>query len=88
MRKTVTIIACEVRGINSFHFTKEPLQTRDDGNCGKKELWFPVAENQSLFEAVESILVLNGIANNLVSLDKLRDGGSYVDYEALYNVKI
>jgi hypothetical protein len=85
MRKTTTIIVCKVRGYESFHFTKEPLQTRDDGDCGKRELWFPIHHDQSLFNAVESLLVTNGIAHNVTSINKLRACGNSVDYEVVYN---
>ncbi len=50
-------------------------------------MWFPVAKEESWFEAVERVLVMNGLAENLCSLEPLRKGSDYNDWRAIYNAK-
>lgn len=65
------------------HFCDHPLLSGVNDN-----LWFPVGHNESWFEAVERILILNGLAENLVNLSPLREGGGYSDWKATWNRRV
>ena len=84
MRKELTIILTKVRGIHSIHFTSGKLQGRleESGNL-TGETWFPVTG--TIFRTVENALVANGIANNVVSVEQIRECGPATDFRVVYN---
>lgn len=75
MRKTLTIILDLT--IDFIHFTS---------NCSgvNGDAWYPL-NGVKLFEKVESILVLAGVASNVVSVEELRQCGDSKDFLITYN---
>ena len=65
---TVTVTCSEVKG-RGVHFCNHPLLSGHNDN-----LWFPVGEHESWSEAVERILVMNGLAEKLLTLKPLNEG--------------
>ena len=64
--------------IKMFHFCDQRLA----GICN--EAWYPFAEN-ALFQYVEKYLVSSGLAQNVVSVDNVRQCGDCVDYQVTFN---
>ena len=87
-RGKVTVINTEVRGIDSIHFTGLGLQNATDHFTNhKRDLWFPVKGD--LFKSIEDVLVLNGIAHNVVSVEKVRQiNDKCADYDVVFNYKV
>jgi len=83
VRATVTVTGCETARGRGVHFCGHPLLSGHNAN-----MWFPVAEEESWFKAVERVLVMNGLAENLCSLEPLRKGSDYNDWRAIYNRKV
>ncbi|WP_028715636.1 hypothetical protein [Pantoea ananatis] len=83
VRATVTVTGCETKRGRGVHFCGHSLLSGHNAN-----MWFPVAEAESWFEAVERILVMNGLAENLCRLEPLRKGSDYNDWRAIYNRKV
>ena len=79
-RASVTIIVCPVRGNTAIHFCA--IHSLQGSDC---ELWWPVVAGTSLHEAVEAIMVTNGIAINVTRVDKVRMQGRSTDYQVTYN---
>lgn len=76
MRKSVVVIHDPKR--KAIHFTDTKLQGDD--------VWLPhnhVAE--ALFPTVENLMVLNGIAHNVTSIQRLRCCGVCEEFEVVYN---
>jgi len=65
------------------HFCSDPLLSGINNN-----LWFPLNGAEDLHAGIERILTMNGIAENVVRLDLLRDCHEYADYKVIYNRKI
>jgi hypothetical protein len=74
MRAETTVIATN----KSFHFT--------DGKLQGDDVWFPIANNKSLFESVEEIMTSNDVAHNVIRLETIRDMGSCQDIKVIYNL--
>jgi hypothetical protein len=73
MRAKIMIISTG----KEFHFTEGKLQRGD--------IWFPIKNDTSLFEAVEEIMTINNIAHNVTRLELERDLGNCKDYTVVYN---
>ncbi len=83
VRATVTVTGCETKRGRGVHFCNHPLLSGQNAN-----LWFPVGEGETWFEAVERILVMNALAENLTTLKPLREGDDFNDWQAVYNRKV
>ncbi|OIX90674.1 MULTISPECIES: hypothetical protein [Pantoea] len=82
-RNAVVVTTCATSQGKGIHFCNHALLSGI--NCN---LWFPVAEEESWFQAVERILIMNGLAENLVRLEPLSEWVEYSDWRAIFNVKI
>lgn len=51
-------------------------------------LWFPLNDAEDWHTGIERVLTMNGIAENVVRLEPLRDGPEYSDFKVVYNRKI
>ncbi|CDK23905.1 hypothetical protein LA637_p2033 (plasmid) [Erwinia amylovora LA637] len=68
------------RGI---HVCCDPLLSGSNNN-----LWFPLNPAEDWHAGVERVLTMNGVAENVVRLEPLRDGPEYTDFKVIYNRKI
>ncbi|MGC1086475.1 hypothetical protein [Pantoea agglomerans] len=82
VRASGIVTGCETAQGRGVHFCDHPLLSGDNSN-----LWFPVGSGESWFEAIERILIMNGLAENLVKLTPLRDG-EYIDWKATWNRRV
>lgn len=79
-REETTILVCNLTFGKAFHFCSiEKLQGTD------ADLWFPLADPARLFEAVESVMQVNGIAHNVVGLNVIRQCDGCTDMRVIYN---
>jgi len=79
-RAEVTILVCALAFGKGFHFCGiEKLQGNDS------DLWFPLPDPARLFDAVERVMQLNGVAHNVVSLDVLTEFPGCQDIRVRYN---
>jgi hypothetical protein len=84
MRKSVGIIVLP----DKIHFRSGPLQglySNGHGQFVGHDIWFPF--NGDLFNSVETIMVANNIAHNVVSISRIQQCGLSIDYEVIYNVR-
>jgi hypothetical protein len=79
-RECVTVIVSHVQENPCFHFCSIPLLQGE--NCN---LQWPVNPALSLFENIELVMILNGIANNVTRLDFVQAQGQSRDYQVIYN---
>ena len=79
-RECVTVIVCHVLENPCFHFCSIPLLQGENSN-----LQWPVNPALSLFENIELVMILNGVANNVTRLDFVRAQGQGHDYQVIYN---
>ena len=82
VRASCIVTGCSTPQGRGVHFCDHPLLSGDNSN-----LWFPVCSGESWFEAVERILIMNGLAENLVKLTPLREG-NYIDWKATWNRRV
>ena len=82
-RNTVIVTTCATSQGKGAHFCNHALLSGI--NCN---LWFPVAEDESSFQAVERILIMNGLAENLIRLEPLSEWVEHSDWQAIFNAKI
>jgi len=76
MRKTVVVIHDPKR--KAIHFTSTKLQGDD--------VWLPYdRETIALHPTIEKLMVLNGIAHNVTSVQRVRQCGICEDFEVVYN---
>lgn len=68
---------------NTFHFCDEKLGWRP-GEGQDREIWH--AAGQNLFESIELALVDADVAKRLYHLEKIRECGNSIDYEAVFFV--
>lgn len=68
------------RGI---HICSDPLLSGINSN-----LWFPLNVAEDWHTGIERVLTMNGVAENVVRLERLQDGPEYTDYKVIYNRKI
>lgn len=79
-RAEVIIMVCDLSCGRGFHFCSiEKLQGSD---C---DLWFPLADPARLFEAVETVMQMNGIAHNVTDLVVISEYASGKDMRVRYN---
>lgn len=83
LRGAVVATGCVTAQGRGVHFCNDPLLSGI--NCN---LWFPVGDGEEWFAAIERILVMNGVAENLVRLDPLQDCREYTDWNVIYNRKV
>ena len=81
-RASVIVTGCATAQGRGIHFCGHELLSGN--NCN---LWFPVANEESWFEAVERVLVMNGLAENMVRLEPLSEWSEYSDWRAVFNVR-
>lgn len=65
------------------HVCSDPLLSGINSN-----LWFPLNAQEDWLAGIERVLTMNGIAENVVRLDMLRDGPEYTDFKVIYNRKV
>lgn len=81
-RTDITITVCRTKYGRGVHFCSHPLLSGSNSN-----LWFPLSESDDLHAGIERILTMNGLAENVVRLTRLRGDLSYDDYTVTYNAK-
>lgn len=79
-RAEVTILVCDLTCGRGFHFCSIGKLQGDD--C---DLWFPLADPARLFEAVENVMQMNGIAHNVTDLVVISEYASGKDVRVRYN---
>ncbi len=82
IRADITITVCQTRQGRGVHFCGHALLS--GSNCN---LWFPLSESEDLHAGIERILTINGLAENVVRLTRLRGCISYDDYSVTFNRK-
>ncbi|KHJ65888.1 hypothetical protein QU24_22205 [Pantoea rodasii] len=65
------------------HVCSDPLLSGANSN-----LWFPLSADEGWHAGIERVLTMNGVAENVVRLEPLRDGPEYTDFKVIYNRKI
>jgi hypothetical protein len=76
MRDSVVVLHDQVR--QAIHFCETELQGQDR--------WFDfTGDNDDLFIKVESLMVDNGIAHNVTSVQYLRKCGNTIEYTVVFN---
>ncbi|WP_246874368.1 hypothetical protein [Pantoea ananatis] len=83
VRGSVIVTGCRTKEGMRIHFCKHPLLSGINSN-----LWFPVSREEGWFDAIERILTMNGLAENLTELEILRNCAEYTDWRAIYNRKV
>ncbi|TPG56747.1 hypothetical protein [Ewingella americana] len=83
LRPHVILIVAGLDTGTGFHFVSHPTLSGADAN-----LWFPLAEGQDLYAAVERVMVMNHAANNVVRMDVIQKGDGHTDYKIVYNPEI
>lgn len=83
VRMELIVTGCETRQGRGVHFCNDPLLSGINSN-----LWFPVRPGEDWFAGIERILVMNGVAENVVSLTPLRDNPSCTDWKVICNRKV
>ncbi len=82
VRTDITATVCRTRQGKGVHFCGHPLLSGSNSN-----LWFPLSESEDLHAGIERILTMNGLAENVVRLTRLRGCISYDDYTVTCNAK-
>jgi len=79
------IVTCSgnARHGRGIHICCDPLLSGINNN-----LWFPLNDAEDWHTGIERILTMNGIAENVVRLEPLRDGLEYSDFKVVYNRKV
>ncbi|CAI1244612.1 hypothetical protein [Serratia ficaria] len=80
VRGEVIVTGCETKQGRGVHFCNDPLLSGINSN-----LWFPLSAEDDWFTGIERILVMNGVAVNVVSITPLNDGLAYRDWKVIYN---
>ncbi|MDO6407442.1 hypothetical protein [Pantoea phytobeneficialis] len=62
------------------HVCSDPLLSGANSN-----LWFPLSADEDWHAGIERVLTMNGVAENVVRLEPLRDGPEYTDFKVIYN---
>jgi len=65
------------------HVCSDPLLSGINSN-----LWFPLNAEEDWLAGIERVLTMNGVAENVVRLDMLRDGPEYTNFKVIYNRKV
>lgn len=83
VRQKVIILLSELKMGKAFHFARHPLLSGINSN-----LWFPLDDERNLFQAVERVMIMNHLAENVVSVNKLADYPGGGDWQVTYNMKV
>lgn len=78
--KAITYNGKNGRGV---HFIQHGLLSGNNYN-----IWFPVAKDESWFVAVERVLMMNGIAENVTSCDPIGGSKDIPDLKIIFNNRI
>lgn len=70
---------CE-RGI---HFVQHSVLSGSNHN-----LWFPIGAEESWFTAIERILIMNGIAENVTAITCINEKEEYQDFKIIFNRRV
>lgn len=79
-RGKITIIETRLRAGRALHFCSHPVLSGADSN-----LWFPLADGESLFQAAERIMVMNHHAVNATRIERLREHDNGADWMLTFN---
>lgn len=79
-RGRLTAITCNTKNGRGIHFCNDLLLNGSNFN-----LWFPVSADETWFVAIERILLMNGVAQNVTSVVALRECEEYTDFEIIFN---
>lgn len=84
VRGELTVTCSEnTRFGRGVHVCSDPLLSGIDSN-----LWFPLNLEEEWHTGIERVLTMNGVAENVVRQEPLRDGPEYTDVKVIYNRKI
>ncbi|EQC0103626.1 hypothetical protein NGI08_23435 [Klebsiella michiganensis] len=82
-RHEVIVTGCVTKHGRGIHFCNNELLSGANHN-----LWFPLNSDDDWFSGIERVLVMNGLAENVVNLTPLNDGKDYHDWKVMYNCRI
>ncbi|WP_455865257.1 hypothetical protein [Pantoea agglomerans] len=83
LRGELTITCSETKQGRGVHVCNDPLLSGINSN-----LWFPLSAGEDWHAGIERVLVMNGVGENVVRLEPLRDCLEYRDFKVIYNRKI
>lgn len=80
VRHEVIVTGCVTKYGRGIHFCNDELLSGANHN-----LWFPLSSEEDWFSGIERVLMMNGLAENVVKLSPLNDGKDYHDWKVTYN---
>lgn len=83
VRRKVIILLSELKAGKAFHFVGHALLSGSNSN-----LWFPLDDEKNLFRAVERVMTMNHLAENVVSIDKIAEYPGGGDWQVTYNAEM
>lgn len=83
LRGEVTVTGSETKQGRGVHVCNDPLLSGINSN-----LWFPLSADEDWLAGIERVLAMNGVAENVVRLEPLRDCPEYRDFKVVYNRKV
>jgi hypothetical protein len=83
LRGELIVTGSETRHGRGIHVCNDRLLSGINSN-----LWFPLNPTESWFSGIERVLMMNGVAENVVRIDSLRDCAAYHDWKVVYNRKV
>ncbi|AOO59903.1 hypothetical protein AN237_25515 (plasmid) [Raoultella ornithinolytica] len=83
VRHEVIVTGCVTKTGRGIHFCNHKLLSGANHN-----LWFPLNSDDDWFSGIERVLVMNGLAENVVKLSPLNDGKDYHDWKVIYNIRV
>lgn len=81
--REVIVTGCVTKQGRAIHFCNHKLLSGSNNN-----LWFPVDTVDDWFSGIERVLVMNGLAENVVNLTPLIEGSEYFDWKVKYNLRV
>lgn len=82
-RRRVTVIEARLDAGRALHFCGHPVLSGADSN-----LWFPLRDDEDLFQAVERIMVMNHQAVNVTGMTPVVEYPAGRDWQTTYNVRL
>jgi len=79
----IVTVSEKTRHGRGMHVCSDPLLSGINSN-----LWIPLNAAEDWHTGIERVLTMNGVAENVVRLEPLRDGPEYTDFKVIYNRKI
>lgn len=79
-RREVIVTGTQTKQGRGVHFCSDLLLSGANHN-----LWFPIGDSEDWFTGIERILVMNGLAVNVVSLTPLDVSLAYTDWRVTFN---